>query len=268
MKRAELHRDRRQGQSASGDGVLRMKRVAIMQPYFFPYIGYYALIKNVDEFVLLDAVQFIRHGWVDRNRILKQGGGFHYIRPALQKKSHTDAIQDVLVDNSQNWQLRLISQLDVYRRRAPHFHKVRTLVSDILSVNYERLADLNHATLRGVFNYLDQPFNCDVFSSKGLSIETPIGPGDWALNICRSIGDVGEYWNPINGRDLFDEQKYRESGVSLGFFDYKARPYQQGENTFESSLSIIDVLMFNRPEVVVDMLNDFVVHPAGGSSNA
>lgn len=243
-----------------------MKRVAIMQPYFFPYIGYYALIKNVDRFILLDAVQFIRHGWVDRNRILKQGGGFHYIRPPLQKKSHTDAIQDVLVDNAQNWQPRLISQLDVYRRRAPHFHKVRALVGDILSVKHERLADLNQATLRGVFEYLGQPFNCEMFSSSGLSIDPPAGPGDWALNICRSIGDVGEYWNPINGRDLFDEQKYRQSGVSFGLFDYKARPYEQGEDAFESSLSIIDVLMFNNPDVVIEMLNDFVVHPPGATA--
>ncbi|MBS9720764.1 WbqC family protein [Tianweitania sp. BSSL-BM11] len=240
-----------------------MKRVAIMQPYFFPYIGYYALIRHVDEFILLDAVQFIRHGWVDRNRILKQGGGFHYIRPALQKKSHTDAIQEVLVDNTQNWQSRMISQLDVYRRRAPNFHKVRALVGDILSVKYERLADLNQATLRGVFEYLDQPFNCELFSSSDLRIAPPATPGEWALNVCRAIGDVEEYWNPINGRDLFDEQKYREAGINLGLFEYKARSYAQGEEAFESSLSIIDVLMFNHPEVVVDMLNDFSVHPAG-----
>lgn len=240
-----------------------MKTLAIMQPYFFPYVGYYALINHVDNFILLDDVQFIRHGWVDRNRILKQGGGINYIRPAVQKASHTSLIQDVTVDNSQRWQSRLISQLDVYRRRAPFFFKVRSLVEKILNEPYERLVDLNFATLKGVFQYLDMPFRCEIFSLMDLRIDPPAAPGDWALNICTAVRDVDTYLNPINGSTLFDKEKYKEAGVDLRFFDYKPLRYDQKISEFESSLSIIDVLMFNSPDEVVAMFSNFdVVSPA------
>ena len=88
-----------------------MKKIGIMQPYFFPYLGYISLIKHTDEFMLFDPVQFIRHGWIERNRILKPGEGWQYIQVPLQKHSLTTDIKDIKIDNTQNWRVKLLSQL-------------------------------------------------------------------------------------------------------------------------------------------------------------
>ena len=97
-------------------------RLGIMQPYFFPYIGYISLIKNVDKFILLDDVQFIRHGWIERNRILKPTGGWQYISVPLEKHGQKIAIKDIKINNSQQWKSKIISQLTYYKK-APYYRK-------------------------------------------------------------------------------------------------------------------------------------------------
>ncbi len=78
-------------------------RLAVMQPYFFPYLGYFALIKKSDHFVIFDTPQFIRHGWIERNRILKPVEGWQYIKVPLVKHSRETAIKDIVIRNSENW---------------------------------------------------------------------------------------------------------------------------------------------------------------------
>lgn len=76
-------------------------KLGIMQPYFLPYLGYISLIKNTDKFILFDTVQFIRHGWIERNRILKQTGGWQYIQIPLEKKQMSTVIKDVKINNKE-----------------------------------------------------------------------------------------------------------------------------------------------------------------------
>ena len=76
-------------------------KLAIMQPYFFPYLGYLSLIKNTDRFILFDTVQFIRHGWIERNRVLKQGDGWQYISIPLEKHEQTTLIKDIKIKNTE-----------------------------------------------------------------------------------------------------------------------------------------------------------------------
>ena len=92
-------------------------KIGIMQPYFFPYLGYISLIKHTDEFLLFDPVQFIRHGWIERNRILKPGAGWQYISVPLKKHEQTALIQDVQIDNSQNWREKILAQLGHYKKK-------------------------------------------------------------------------------------------------------------------------------------------------------
>lgn len=234
-----------------------MKKVAIMQPYFFPYLGYFSLIKHTDEFILFDTVQFIRHGWIERNRLLKERGGWLYIKVPLIKHNRDALIKDVLIDNSQNWQGTILAQLQAYRKSAPYYRKVRELLEDVLSRKYEDVVSLDKATLEAVCIYLGIDTPMPLFSKMGLDIEEATAPDEWALNICRALGDVSEYWNPLGGQEFFDRSKYTKAGIELKFQKVHLREYNQQRTPFESGLSVLDVMMFNDPKEINNMLDDF-----------
>ena len=96
-------------------------KLGIMQPYFFPYIGYFSLIKHTDDFILLDTVQFIRHGWIERNRILKPSDGWQYIMVPLKKHSRETLIKNIEINNEQQWKEKILAQLQHYKKQAPYF---------------------------------------------------------------------------------------------------------------------------------------------------
>jgi hypothetical protein len=234
-----------------------MKKVAIMQPYFFPYIGYFSLLKNTDEFIFLDTVQFIRHGWIERNRILKQGEGWLYVKVPLKSHSQNELIKDLKVDNSQNWQQKILSQIEPYKKIAPHYQPVRSLVEELLANNYDDIVSLNKAAVDAVCGYLGLGKTTQVFSKMSLTIDEPHTADEWALNICKSLRGVDEYWNPPGGEEFFDKAKYEAAGIELHFLKPELAEYDQKRQAFETGLSIIDVMMFNSKEETNKMLDNY-----------
>lgn len=234
-----------------------MRKTAIMQPYFFPYLGYFSLIKHTDLFVLFDTVQYIYHGWIERNRILKQHEGWLYVRVPRIKHSRHTLIKDVRVDNRPDWRRSLFSQLEVYRRTAPYYQDVREMIGAALDQPFEDIVSLNKATLEATCAYLGFPRQMPVLSRMGLDMEPPRAADEWALNICKALGGVEEYWNPLGGQHFFDRDKYTAAGLTLRFQEPKLAPYDQRRPTFEASLSIIDVMMFNSPAETSRMLDAF-----------
>jgi hypothetical protein len=235
------------------------RTVAIMQPYFFPYAGYFSLIKHTDRFILFDPVQFIRHGWIDRNRVLKQGDGWIYIRPPLIPYASDALISTVRVDNAQPWRDKLLAQIVPYKRVAPFYWPVRKLVIQAIAGEHETIAALNKATLEAVCGYLGFPRELEIFSEMNLPIDPPTAPDEWALNICRALGDVGTYWNPPGGQDFFDRGKYDAAGIDLRFHTLETPVYDQRRAEFTPHLSIIDTLMFNTPDEVNAMLDRYTL---------
>lgn len=234
-----------------------MKRIGIMQPYFFPYLGYFSLMKHTDSFILFDPVQFIRHGWIERNRILKQGDEWLYIKVPLATHSQDTLIKDILVDNSQQWKDKILSQLQVYKKTAPYYQEVVGLVKNIFSKSYSDITSLNKDILLGICDYLDINVKLDVFSSMKLDIIAPGEADEWALNICKALGDVDEYWNPPGGKDFFDPKKYADAGITLKFQKINLKPYNQERDEFIPGLSVLDAMMFNTPKEINEMLDDY-----------
>ena len=230
-----------------------------MQPYFFPYIGYISLIKHTDRFILFDPVQFIRHGWIERNRILKQNDGWLYIQVPLSNKGRDVIIKDLVIDNSQNWKGKLLAQLQPYKKIAPNYFKVMKLINEVLGRDYNFLVDLNLAILQHICDYLSIEHNISVFSEMDLQIDTPEAPDEWALNICKALGNIDEYWNPPGGQSFFDKSKYDAAGINLKFQSVNLKPYSQSRENFETGLSIIDLLMFNSIEEIHGMLDDYTL---------
>jgi hypothetical protein len=232
-------------------------KLAIMQPYFLPYLGYFSLIKHTDEFILFDTVQFIRHGWIERNRILKPSNGWQYIMVPLKKHSRETLIKDIEINNDQQWKEKILAQLQHYKKQAPYFSNVIDILNEIFSKEYATIVDLNLASLKTVCNYLGINTPIQVFSLMNIDIEPANAPDEWALNICKALGNVDEYWNPPGGQSFFDKKKYESAGINLKFHSAILTDYDQKRNVFEPGLSIIDVMMFNSVDEINKMLDNY-----------
>src|SRR5690606_32465985 len=146
-----------------------------------------------------------RHGWIERNRILKPNDGWQYIRIPLKKHSRDTIIRDVEVDNSQDWGSRILGQLQHYAKPARYYKETIALVSRILDESKnDDLVNINRKVLMGVLEYLGIERKIDIFSHMQLQIAKPSAPDEWALNICLALDNVSEYWNPIGGMDFFN----------------------------------------------------------------
>jgi hypothetical protein len=229
-------------------------KLGIMQPYFAPYLGYFDLIRRCDQWVVFDTAQYIRHGWVNRNRILHPTSEWQYVIVPLQKHARETPIKDILVAKGDDWRARILGQLQHYRGKAPHYHAVAELVSNALAVTTPSLSQLNVLLLERCCARLGLRFNYRVFSDMDLALPEITHPGQWALEISTALG-AKEYINPPGGRDLFDQAEFKARGILLTIqetipFAYACRGY-----TPVSDLSIIDVMMWNSPEEIMTQLN-------------
>jgi hypothetical protein len=232
-------------------------KVGIMQPYFLPYLGYISLIKHTDVFILFDPVQFIRHGWIERNRVLKQNEGWLYIQVPLLKYERETSIKDIYIDNSQNWKSRILSQIQPYKKIAPNYFKVKNLIDELFSEDFHTIVSINKHSLELICQYLGFKKELPVFSQMNLEIKQPNAPDEWALNICKAMPGVTEYWNPPGGMSFFDKTKYEENAIELKFHKIKLQEYNQKRTPFIPYLSILDVLMFNSVAEINIMLSNY-----------
>ena len=233
-------------------------KLGIMQPYFMPYLGYFSLIKHTDRFILFDTVQFIRHGWIERNRILKQDGTWQYFQvPIIKPDGRDTIIKDIRINNDSDWKSRIIGQLQHYKKKAPFYKVTIDLLNDVFSQEFDDIVTLNQVSLEKVCEYLGIINSIEVFSKMDLIIEEAKAPDEWALNICKAISGADEYWNPTGGLSFFDRTKYDNAGIRIWFQEMVLTPYRQLGNEFEPGLSIIDVMMFNPPEAINQMLDNY-----------
>ncbi len=231
-------------------------KLAAMQPYFFPYLGYFGLIKHSDRFLIGDNVQFIKGGWIARNRVLKQEEGWQYILVPLAKHPLTTVIKDVKICVSEPWQQKIFNQLRHYKRKAPHYGEVIQFLERVFSYQTDSISDLNAHLLAETCNYIGIPLKAITFDDLDFAIEGVNAPDEWALNVCKVIG-ADTYINPPGGMEFYDRDKYVQAGLSLRFLRVNLRPYDQKRRKFEGGLSIIDVMMFNTPQQIQGMLDDY-----------
>lgn len=232
-------------------------KLGIMQPYFIPYLGYFSLIKHTDRFILLDTVQFIRHGWIERNRVLKPSEGWQYISIPLRKHSRETKIKDIHIHSELEWRNKILRQLEHYKKRAPYYFQTIAVLKKGLEIETNSMVILNEHLLKVICEYIGIDVNIEVFSEMDLSIDEVNSPDEWALNICQSLGNVKEYWNPEGGLEFFEQEKYEKAGIDLKFLKMNLNRYPQRRHDFEPGLSIIDVMMFNEPKKINEMLDDY-----------
>lgn len=228
--------------------------VAIMQPYFFPYLGYFQLVQSVDHFVFYDDVMFIKKGWINRNRILMQGNEFLFTIP-LEKQSQNKTIRESSISWGKEFPDKFMNQLDSAYKKAPNYVEVRALVVQVLHNQCESLADLAKESVQATWAHLG--LEKKFYLSSELSVSKDLGRAERLMGITKSLGE-SSYINAINGQELYEKSLFKECGIELHFLKPNLSSYRQGTSKeFVHGLSMIDVLMWNKKEDVIQWLKDY-----------
>jgi len=229
-------------------------KLAVMQPYFFPYLGYFDLINMADEWIVFDTPQYIRHGWINRNRILDSNSGWQYIIVPIRKHHQVTPINQIEVSTNTDWKALILRQLSHYEDHAPYYAPVMDFLDDCFLNSENNLVRLNTRLFRKTCSRLGIEKPIHVFSEMNLPLGPINGPDDWALRISQAAG-ASEYINPPGGAGLFDEIKFENCGIKLTIQSFDNLAYDCGRYEFEPALSIIDVMMWNSPEKIKHYLD-------------
>ena len=229
-------------------------KIGIMQPYFFPYLGHFALIAAVDEWVVFDVTQYTAKSWISRNRVLHPKQGWNYIAVPLKKSSSSIKISEVLVQDKMCCERSLLGKLSHYKKHAPYYTEVIEVVKSIfIDWNGNNLVDLNISILTKICNYLGGAFNYQKCSDLDIEYPEVMNAGDWAPIIANHL-KAKDYINPSSGIGLFERHIFNDNNVrlwSLGFsgFEYETSPF-----SFEENLSVLDAMMWNDPKIIYQAL--------------
>ncbi|MFM0216006.1 MULTISPECIES: WbqC family protein [Paraburkholderia] len=228
-------------------------KLAIMQPYVFPYIGYFQLAAAVDRFVFYDDVNYIKNGWINRNRMLI-GDQVHYLTVPLVRASSSLKICDVQIQPREQWLRKLLESIRHAYAKAPHYTSVSELIGSIFATPTGRISVLASHSVTEICRYLDMDTTFVPTSSDYAN--THLKGEERVLDICRQEG-ARTYVNLPGGRDLYSPARFATAGLEISFIEPELRPYpqsaQSGSN-FHPALSILDVLMYNSRDEVKDML--------------
>jgi hypothetical protein len=224
-----------------------MMKLAIMQPYFFPYIGYFQLIKSVDQFVVHDNIKYTKKGWINRNRILRNGQDVIF---SLPLKNDSDSLdigrREIAANFNRN---KLLNQIIVAYKRAPYFEQTYSLIERIILYEDNNLFRFLHNSIVTICRHL--LIDTEIKVSSETTINYSLKGQDKVLALCIALGAT-TYVNAIGGVGLYSKDTFLDKGVELKFINSKPFEYAQFGDNFIPWLSIIDVMMFNS----VAMINE------------
>jgi hypothetical protein len=227
--------------------------IGIMQPYFFPYIGYFQLINAVDKFIFYDDVNYIKQGWINRNRILMNGRDSLFT-VKLKDASSYRPINEIEINSGNEKLTKTIIQA---YSKAPYFKDVFPLIQNIFDSMHEikKISQIAQLSVKKVFEYLDINKTFEA-SSQIYGHTKDFGKAERIITICRENG-ADTYINSYGGQELYSKSEFCEKGIALHFIKNNLPVYKQFKDGFVPGLSIIDVLMFNSKDEIKEMLNHY-----------
>ncbi|MDI9871105.1 WbqC family protein [Flectobacillus roseus] len=228
-------------------------KLAIMQPYIFPYIGYFQLIKAVDKFVIYDDVNFINRGWINRNRILVNGKDSLFTIP-LKEASQNKLINEIEVNWDDAWKSKWLKTLEQSYKKAPFFQQVLPIIEQTLGQEKTIFSEIIVENLKLINAYLG--ITTEIISSSSIYQNTELKAQTRIVDICLQE-KANHYINPIGGIELYQKEVFEEKGIQLNFIKSKPVQYPQLKNEFVPWLSILDVLMFNSVEQIQTFLDSY-----------
>lgn len=229
-------------------------KLAIMQPYFLPYLGYFQLLHAVDKFVLYDNIEFSKKGWVNRNRILVNGKDTLFSINLKKDSDYLNIGERYISPSYDKEKLKLLRQIESSYRKACSFKLVYPLIKDIVLFDAENLFDYIFYSLQGINDYLN--INTNIIKSSSLEGTGVFKGKERVIRTCQKLGATN-YINPIGGVELYSKEYFRGNGIELFFIKMANITYFQGSSDFVSHLSIIDVLMRNSRAEVIELLQKY-----------
>jgi hypothetical protein len=223
--------------------------LAIMQPYFLPYIGYWQLLAAVDRFVVYDNIQYAKKGWINRNRFLRNGADAFFTVPLKKGSDFLNVADRFLADDFDP--ATLLNPLAAAYRKAPFFGDVFPLVEAVVTAAPRNLFEYLHHSLVLTARYLD--IRTPIVVSSDVPIDHGLKAERKVLAICRALGAT-RYVNAIGGRELYSAPAFAAQGIDLKFIQSRPIAYPQYDHPFVPGLSIVDVMMFNARDAVRAML--------------
>ncbi|MFH1196291.1 MAG: WbqC family protein [bacterium] len=227
-------------------------KVAIMQPYFMPYIGYFQLINMVDKYVVYDNIQYTKKGWINRNRILKNGVDVYITIPLEKDSDFIDICERLVADNFNT--KNFLNQIIGAYKNAPYFNETLNLIEQVVSNRDRNLFDFIFYSIVKMCEYLD--IETEILISSNINIDHSLKGKDKVIHICKAL-NADPYINSIGGLELYDKNEFMLNGIELKFIKTNEIVYKQFGNDFVSNLSIIDVMMFNSKKKIKEMLNEY-----------
>lgn len=231
-------------------------KVAIMQPYIFPYIGYFQLINAVDTFVVYDNIKFTKKGWINRNRILVNGKDEYFSIPLKKDSDFLDVDKRRLAENFKSEKSKLLRKVTELYRKAPEFNAVYPLVESALNNSEENLFSFIYDSLVLVCSYID--IRTKLVISSTIKIDHQLKAQEKVIAICKAL-NASQYINPAGGVELYSKEIFREHNIELSFIQSGLTEYSQFKNEFVPWLSILDVMMFNSKENILNMLENYTL---------
>lgn len=228
-------------------------KVGIMQPYIFPYIGYFQLINAVDCFVIYDNIQYTKKGWINRNRILVNGKDEYFTIPLLKESDFLNVVDRHLSADWQKEKGKLLNKIKENYRKAPYFNDVIRLIEDCFNYTSNNLFDFIFNALNKTLEYLS--IKTPIVVSSTLPIDHTLKAEEKVIAICGAL-NATTYINPIGGTELYSKERFLQQGIQLQFIKADNIQYKQFNNEFIPFLSIIDVMMFNSKSTITDYLNN------------
>lgn len=226
-------------------------RLAIMQPYFLPYIGFFQLIATVEQFVVYDNIKYTKKGWINRNRMLQNGKDMMF---SLPLKSGSDSLHICERELAPDFKrAKLINQFMGAYRRAPYFAQIFPLIEHIVLYADTNLFRYLHHSIVKVCEYLE--IRTEIIKSSDIDIDHNLKNQEKVLALCKALG-AHTYVNAIGGVELYSKSIFKDKGIELKFIRSRLVEYQQFGNDFVPWLSIIDVLMFNSRDQVRAHITD------------
>lgn len=225
-------------------------KIAIMQPYLFPYVGYWQLINVVDKFVIFDDVNYINKGYINRNKILVEGKPYQFTLELIGA-SQNKLINEIKIGQNSN---KILKTIEINYKKSPYFKNVFPLIKDIFHQKEKNLAKFIGYSLKKITDYFE--IDVSYIYSSDIAKNNNLKNQDKIIDICKIL-KAKEYVNPINGLNLYDRKMFIQKNIKLSFIKTKKVEYNQFNYKFVPYLSLIDIMMHNNKNVISNMLENY-----------
>jgi hypothetical protein len=230
-------------------------KTAIMQPYFLPYIGYFQLINAVDTFIILDNVNLIKRGWINRNQILLNNKAYLFSIP-LEKASQNKLINQTNISFSEKEREGLLKTIQLAYKKAPMFNKIYSIIENIIYFDKIDLTKFVLNSLLKITDYLD--IKARFLIASEIEIDNLLKSEDKIIELCKKV-NATTYINLPGGKELYNKENFKKADINIKFIEPKSENiiYKQNNNTFVASLSFLDIMMFNEKEKIKYLLKQY-----------